>query len=55
MEARRTPTGCTKGDLAGENELSQRCSPVETFRRVALPLRISVRNFGSVKSLDEFS
>lgn len=29
MEARRTPTGCTKGDLAGENGLSQRCAPWE--------------------------
>jgi len=55
MEARRAPTGCTKGDLAGENGLSQRCSPVGTFRRVALPLRISVRDFESAKSLDEFS
>ena len=39
----------------GEKRLSQPRSPVGTFRRATPPLRISVRDFESSKSLDEFS
>ena len=56
METKRTPYGGPPGWIwQAKRGLSQRCSPVGTFRRVAIHRRISARDFEPSKSLDEFN